>query len=222
MLPKIARVRLESARDHVVVVEEVNLPEGEWHDGSLDVYVAFGAPGTPLAVDARIVEVPQGALESRPEDAGEPVVVEPVIRHNNGSQPLLGRSHMAGVVLHVKESAFRRALSASHVAALRVRSLLSGPTPDSENARTAVVRLGIAGGVPMTLGRLQIVSLEGRAWITRAEARLCGPEADAWPLSIAIVPRPPQSAEPSQPSIPPEAAVRHASDDLCVRWWTAP
>jgi hypothetical protein len=222
MLPGIARVRVEAARDHVVVLEEVSLPRGDWQAGGLDLYVAFGAPGTPSAVDARLVPVPTGATEARADDVGEPVAVEPVVRHTPGSQPLLGRPSMAGVVLHVKGTQLVHAYGLGDVAALRVRSLLPAPAAEAGGVRDVVVRLGIAGGAPLTLGKVQVVSLEPTAWITRAEATLCGPEADPWPLSLTLSPKPADPPPFASPTIAPSMAVRHASDDLCIRWWAAP
>ncbi len=223
MLPSVARVRVEAARDHVVLVEEVNLPRGDWNGGGLELYVAFGAPGTPTAVDARLVAAPAGALEARAEDAGDPVGLDPAVRRTNGSQMLLGRATMAGVVVHVKDADLRRAYSGGDLAALRLRSLLGPPAADADGARGIVVRLGIAGGLPLTLDRVQVVSAEPQPWITRAEAALCGSEADDWPLSVALTPKP--AAPPPAPSrqpLAPVAALRHASDDLCVRWWAPP
>jgi hypothetical protein len=230
MLPSVARVRIEAARDRVVVVEEVNLPRGDWSSGGLDLYVAFGAPGAPIAIDARLVPVPPDSLESRLEDAGDAVTLEQAIRRTPSAQLLLGRPQMAGVVVHVREADLRRAYATSELAALRIRSLLSPPAPDPRGARDVVVRLGIAGDLPLTLGRVQVVSLEGRQWITRVEAMLCGPEAEALPLTVALVPRAAEaveteraaSAAPSVGPIAPAMAVRHASDDLCVRWWAEP
>jgi hypothetical protein len=227
MLPRITRVRIEAARDAVVVVEEVNLPRGEWQSGGLDLYVAFGAPGAPVAIDAHLVAVPPDSLESRLEDAGDPLTLEQAIRRTPSSQLLLGRPQMAGVVVHVREADLRRAFGASELAALRIRSLLHPPAADASGARDVVVRLGIAGGLPLTLGRVQVVSLEGRQWITRVEATLCGPEADLLPLTVALVPRAAEVVEtrrvssvaPTVGPIAPAMAVRHASDDLCVRWW---
>jgi hypothetical protein len=221
MVPSIARVRVEAAHDHVTVLEEVNLPRGDWQAGGLDLYVAFGAPGTPSAVDARLVPVPIGATEARPDEAGEPVAVEPVIRHTPASQPLLGRPSMAGVVLHVKDAQLRHAYALSDIVALRVRSLLTPPAAEAGGLRDVVVRLGIAGGAPLTVGKVQVVSLEPKPWIARAEATLCGPEADPWPLTLTLFPRPADPPSP-QPTIAPPMAVRHASDDLCIRWWAAP
>jgi len=222
MLPSVARVRVEAARDHVVLLEEVTLPRGDWQSGGLDLFVAFGAPGTPSAVDARLAAVPIGATEARPDDPGEPVVVEPAVRHTVSTQLLLGRPSMAGVVVHVKDAQLRHAYALSDVVALRVRSLLPAPAVAAGGARDVVVRLGIAAGASLTLGKVQVVSLEPKAWITRAEATLCGPEADPWPLSVTLLPRAPDPPAPAAPTIAPAMAVRHASDDLCVRWWATP
>lgn len=223
MLPRLGRVRVEAAPDCVVVVEDVVLPKGEWESGGLDLYVAFGSPGTPVAVDARLIVPSPGGLDSRPEEAGDPVLLEHAARRTAGAQPLLGRPQMAGVVAHVKETQLRRAYAAGEVAVLRLRSLLMAPAADATGARDVVVRLGAAGGIPLTLGRIQVGSLEARPWITRAEASLCGPDAAAWPLTVTVIGRVTGAAKiPASPTIAPEAAVRHVSDDLCVRWWGAP
>lgn len=222
MLPSVARVRVEAARDRVVLLEEVNLPRGDWQSGGLDLFVAFGAPGTPVAVDAKLAPVPVGAVESRPDDPGEPVPVEPVLRHTPASQPLLGRPTMAGVVVHVKDAQLRHAYALSDTVALRVRSLLSPPAADATGARDVVVRLGFAAGQPIALEKVQVVSVEPKPWITRAEASLCGPEADPWPLSLTLLPHPTDAPAPTARTIAPPMAVRHASDDLCIRWWAAP
>jgi hypothetical protein len=223
MLPSVARVRVEAARDRLVVLEDVNLPRGDWSSGGLDLYVAFGAPGVPIAVDAQIVPVATGGIEAPTGDAGEPVTVETAIRRLPPVRPLLGKPQMAGVVVHVRDAQLRHAYETSGAACLRIRSLLPLPATDATGARDAVIRLGIAGGLPLTLGRIQVVSLGPEPGITRAEASLCGPEADGWPLSVALLPKPSQPA-PGTPRAPiaPAAAVRHATDDLCVRWWGPP
>jgi hypothetical protein len=221
MLPTITRVRVEVARDRVVVLEDVTLPRGDWQGGGLDLYVAFGSPGTPAAVDARLVPLSPGSLEPRTDDQGDPLVVEPAVRHTPSTQLLLGRATMAGVVVRVKDAQLRRALAASDAVALRIRSLLGPPVADASGARDVVLRLGSVGGQPLTLGRVQLVSLEPTAWVTRAEARLCGPEADPWPLSVALSPKPVDSDPSSRTAaVAPAMAVRHATDDLCVRWWS--
>ena len=110
----------------------------------------------------------------------------------------------------------------SDTVALRIRSLLSPPAADATGARDVVVRLGFAAGQPVALEKVQVVSAEATPWITRAQATLCGPEADPWPLSLTLLPRPPDPAAPATRTIAPAMAVRHASDDLCVRWWAPP
>jgi hypothetical protein len=222
MLPTVARVRVEAARDRVVLTEDVTLPRGDWQSGGLDLFVAFGAPGTPIAVDARLVPVPSGAQEPKPEETGEPVTVEPVLRHTPSSQPLLGRPSMAGVVLHVKDAQLRHGFSLGDAVALRVRSLLSPPAADATGAHDVVVRLGFAAGQPLALEKVQVVSVEPKPWITRAEASLCGPEADPWPLAVTLTPRPTEPTGVTLRTIAPAMALRHAGDDLCVRWWAPP
>jgi hypothetical protein len=129
---------------------------------------------------------------------------------------------MAGVVAHVKEAQLRRVYAAGDSAILRIRSLLVAPAADATGARDVVVRLGVAGGLPLTLGRIQVASLEPQPWITRAEATLCGPEASTWPLTVTLLGKGPGSARTLRSTLAPEAALRHASDDLCIRWWGAP
>lgn len=220
MLPSVARVRLEAARDRLVVLEEVSLPRGDWVSGGLDLYVAFGAPGVPIAVDARIGAAIPGGSESALGDLSEPVTLEPAVRRLPPVRPLLGKPQMAGVVVRIRDTQLRHIYEASGTATLRIRSLLPPPATDSSGARDAVIRLGVAGGLPLTLGRIQVVSVGSEPWITRAEASLCGPEADGWPLSVTLLPRPslPSPAQPRLPSAP-ASALRHASDDLCIRWW---
>jgi hypothetical protein len=228
-LPSIARVRVEAARDHVIVLEEVDLPRGAWTSGDLDLYVAFAAPGAPVAFDAHLLAVPDGALAPLESDAGEPIAIERAPRRPVSAQSLLGPPQMAGAVLHVKEPAFRRAVAPGNMAAIRVRTLAPLPEEDARTGREIVVRLGAAFGTPLTLGRVQIASIDPRPFVTRAEAHLCGLEADPYPLAIALTPKPsgasPQastsvaSPSPSVAPIAPVLAVRHASDDLCIRFW---
>lgn len=223
MLPRVARVRVEAAKDRVVVVEDVLLPRGEWESGGLNLYAAFGAPGVPIAIDARLIAPSPGGLDSHPEEAGDAVALERAARRTPGAQPLLGKAQMAGVVAHVKEAQLRRAYATGDAAVLRLRSLLVAPAADASGERDVVVRLGVAGGVPLTLGRIQVGSLEAQPWITRAEASLCGAEAATWPLTVTLIGRVPGSARPAQvPTIAPESAVRHPSDNLCIRWWGSP
>ena len=146
MLPGIARVRLEVGHDRTVVVEDVTLPRGDWTAGALDLYTAFGSPGTPIAVDARLFALPEGQADPRADDAGEAVGVEPGTRHTPSSQLLLGRPTMAGVVLHVGSDVLRRAYGSADVALLRIRSLLEPPSRDETGAQSVVVRLGIDVG----------------------------------------------------------------------------
>lgn len=234
-LPSIPRVRVDLSRTHAVVVQEINLPRGGWRSGDLDLYVAFGAPGAPLAFDAHLLPVADGALEPASDDVGEALTHERASRKPASANLLLGRPQMAGRIVRVREATFRSALAKGNMAALRLRTVLPLPAVDAQGARELVVRLGVEGGAPLTLGRLQLAALESTPFVRAAEAHLCGKEAVADPLAVAFsaspgapfarAPKPPAPAAttPAAPSAPiaPVLAVRHGSDDLCLRFWTA-
>ncbi len=218
-LPSIARVRIEVAKDHLVVIEEINLPRGTWVSGDLDFFVAFGASGMPRAFDAHLLSVPDGSLEPSSDDAGEPIAYESASHRPSVAHLLLGPAQMAGAVLHVKEPAFRRAVSEGNMAAIRIRTLLPLPGEDAQTGREVVVRLGIEPSNPLVVGRLQLTSLESTLRVTRVEAHLCGADADPYPLAIALVPKAASTKLASPGPVAPVLAVRHASDSLCVRFW---
>jgi hypothetical protein len=212
MLPSVGKVKIVVHGASLVVVQDVTLPRGDWKGDALDLHVAFGSPGPPRALDAHLVPIEDGALEAEDGAHGEKVTFDRVARRPAGAHPLLGREQMAGVVVHLRASALGSALARGSMAALRLRSVLDLPDADVDGARSVLVRLGASRGTPLTLGRI-VIAAEG-AKISRAEARLCGPEAD--PALLALAPRTPSAEE--RP-IAPVLAVRHASDDLCVRVW---
>jgi hypothetical protein len=221
ILPSVAHARVEVGRDHVVVLEDVDLPRGGWRSGDLDLYVAFGAPGAPAAFDARLLAVADGALEPSGSDAGERMTFDHQSHRPPTARELLGSPQMAGVVVHVPEGSFRRAVARGGMAVLRLRSLLALPDEDAHTGREVVVRLGAWQGTPLTLGNVHVASIDGAPRLTGAAAHLCGDEADPWPLAVAVAPAPwPAPALPTPAPIAPVLAVRHATDDLCVRFWT--
>jgi hypothetical protein len=219
-LPSVPRVRLEVGGDHVVVIEEVDLPRGDWRGGELSFYVAFGAPGAPDALDAHLLAVPDGALEPLEADVGEKLTVDRAPRRPATAHALLGPEEMAGVVVHASEALLRRAFAPGGMAALRLRSLVRVPVTDAQNGQEVVVRLGHTQTTPLTLGRVQVASTPDGPEIGRAEAHLCGPSADPWPLAVAYAARRPEALGARAP-IAPVLAVRHPDDDLCVRFWWA-
>ena len=219
ILPSIARVKIMSHGSAIAVVEEINLPRGEWKGEALRFHVAFGAPG-PRAIDAHLVGVGDGELEPPDDDAGDVLTVERVPRRPPSAHPLLGRDTMAGIVVSLPADALARAFARGNMAALRIRSLVDATEPDAAGAMSVVVRRGAARGTPLPLGRIPAGAAAPAPPLVRAEAKLCGPEAEAHPLAVGITPRPAQIDR--QGAIAPVLAVRHASDDLCVRLWHAP
>ncbi|MBX3228729.1 MAG: hypothetical protein KIT84_08760 [Labilithrix sp.] len=208
MLPSIARVKVKHHGGRTFsVVHEINLPRGEWKGEALRFHVAFGAPG-PRAIDAHLVALADGALEPADDDVGEPLPTERVPRRPSSAHPLLGRETMAGIVVTIKGDSLTKALARGEMASLRIRAVVDATEPDASGATSLVARLGVSRGTPLTLGRIVALS------VPRATANLCGPEADTHPLAVGKVPK-----EPGDAPIAPVLAVRHASDDLCLRLW---
>ena len=76
------------ALDCVVVVEDVVFPKGDWESGRAGFDVAFGSPGTPIAIDARLLVPSSGGLDARPEEAG--ISSASSTRADTAAQPMLG------------------------------------------------------------------------------------------------------------------------------------
>lgn len=220
-LPSVARVRVEVGKERLVVIHDVNLPRGEWTSGDLALFVSFGGPGFPSAIDAHLHAVPDGDLSVADDAAGDTVPLERAPRRPPNAALLLGRPQMAGVVAKIKDAGFRRATQPSGMAVLRLRTVAPLPDRDAAGAREVLARLGVAGGAPLTLLRIEVASSDESTAIARAEARLCGPEADPYPLSVSVLPRDPAARGSAPPGlVAPMFATRHASDDLCVRFVT--
>ena len=217
-LPVVARLRVDVSKDRVLVEHEIVMARGDWAGGDLDLWVSFG-PTMPRAFDAHLLSVKPGASAPDPNDVGEPLVTDKAAHRPPQARPLLGRGTMAGEVLHVREPAFRRAVAASGVLALRVRQVLPPPESDARGAREIEVRLGLEGGPPLTVRRIDLTTAEPRGWMTHASAQLCGPSADDYALGCATAP-PGVARVPF--SIDPALATRRSTDDLCVRWVAAP
>jgi hypothetical protein len=228
MLPSVARVKVTSHAGTLVVVEEVNLPRGDWKGEPLDFWVAYGSPGPPRAIDAHLVPVADGSLEPEDAEPGQALAFDRAPRRPATAHPLLGREQMAGIVVHVPKDKLEKALTPGNMAALRIRSAIDVGDADESGGRSVVVRLGVSRGTPLTLGRIVVGAQPGSPEVARAEARLCGAEADTHLLAVALSPKPKTPTPPAEPSATREAPIapvlvtRHAGDDLCVRWWTPP
>ena len=218
MLPSVSRVQLDVREDHLIVEHRILLPEGTGPPSDLDLCAAFGAPSIPAAVEAKILSVADGALDAEPRAPSESVAVEFVSRCPPFAHPLLGPPKMAGALVRLKKEALSRALLPGKMAELRIRSKMPLPRANEDGVRDVVVRLGVHDGAPLTLGMIAIESLVPSRVVTSAEARLCGPEADRYPLAIQFRDRPRTLLVDGSRPVAPVLAVRHASDDLCVRF----
>jgi len=91
------------------------------------------------------------------------------------------------------------------------------PAADARGAREIVVRLGALDAAPLALASIEIAARDASVKLDDADARLCGPAADPYPLSIDF-PGLVRNARPYPWPVAPLLASRRASDDLCVRF----
>jgi len=220
--PTLSLVRIETARDHVLVIQDVMLGRGDWLAGDIDAFIAFGAPGTPRAVDAQLYVADNPSDDVTRPSTSEAILVTRAFQRPQSARLLLGASSMSGAVLHLREAAFRRATERTGVARVRIRTLIDLPGADVRTGRELLIRLGSHGGEPDALGSIEVTADDASPQIVRAEAHLCGPDADTFPLSVHVsagASSAPHAA--ASTSIAPVSSVRHASDSLCVRFWTA-
>lgn len=215
-LAVVTRVRVVVMREAVVTTEEVTFDRGDWTSGDVDVYVAFAAPGAPRAFEAHLVSHDDASFFA-PDDPGELVTSDRATKKPDRALTLLGSSHMAGEVVHLREPALRRAFASSRRATLRVRMLGQLPAADAAGNREVLVRLGAPAGVPLALASIDVASGDALTKLDHASAQLCGPDADPYPLYVAL------RGGPSDPrAASPLLVTRHAQDDLCVRVHVAP
>ncbi len=215
-LPVIARIRVDVAKDRVLVVHEIVIDRGTWAGGDIDLWVSFG-PRLPRAFDAHLLSLPPNASAPDPNDAGEPIPTDKAAHRPTRAHPLLGRSSMAGEVLHIREPAFRRATAASGHLALRLRQVLPPPDGDAQNSHEIAVRLGMEAGTPLTIRHVELSTPELGGWVTAASAQLCGPNADPYVIGFSVAPR---GVALERMAVDPTSTTRRSTDDLCVRYVT--
>jgi hypothetical protein len=222
MLPSVGRVTLELRGDQIVVTEDIALPRGDYKSGDLELYVAFGAPGVPQAVDAHLLPVEDGELGADPSGAGDRLTVDFVPHAPVSANALVGSASMAGFVVHLREATFVKALAPGNMAMLRIRSLLAMPALDHAGSRSVIVRLGAPTKEPMPIGRIEIDPKKSS--LEAATAQLCGPDAESYPLTVWKLGATPVRMESKEPRAPiaPVLAVRHATDSLCLTFKSKP
>ena len=223
--PVVSRVEIDVRREGTVVVQDINLPRPPTSGAPLSLYIAHGGPAAPRAVDAFIANLPEGTLELPREVRGTRLDVSPRHAQSQGDVLLLGPADMAGVVVRLPASTYRRATHGSGFAVLRIRTLLARPVHEGDDDRDqregqALVRLGTAFGSPIALGRV-VVHAGAGIRLRDAQATLCGPDASRFPLAIRVEGATAPLSPPAS-RVAPVLAVRHASDSLCVQWLLDP
>jgi hypothetical protein len=214
-LPSIARIRIQIGNDDVVLTHEFNLPRGEYRSGNFRVFLAFGVPGVPRALEPTLLPVLDGALEPAADAPAAALEFDRAARGTSANYTLLGPDQMAGVEIKIGEAAFKTALQPGGMAVLRVRQQFTKPAEEAGGARSLIVRLGtLKDQGPLTVSRIEIISTRGA--LQQAEATLCGENSDPHPLSVMLAPA--AKAQPDIARVPAFLATRHPDEHLCIRW----
>lgn len=208
----VAKVRVELGA-RIVVTQEVNLSRDKWRGEDQDVFVAFGAPGVPRAIDVHLVPVAKGHLEAPRGERGVPLSWSYERRRPASASPLLGRSTMAGIAVRLPADVLARALAPGDMAALRIRSVQ--PAVVAGGSQDLLVRLGDGPAGPLVLGRLEVVS--DKELSAMPEARFCGQETSEL-LAIRVEP----ASHAERPAAAAVVTPRRAGADLCLRLPTLP
>ena len=202
----IARVDVLFRRDLALVTTDLTMTQGtlEASEG-FDAYVAYGSPGIPRALDAQLLSVADGAFTTPIDIPGVTLSLDHVVSAPTSVTFSLGRTSLAGAVVHVPASELTRALVPSGLVTLRIRSihaLASGPEV-SIVARAASPLLG-----PFPMG---VLSVRGDGVeISSASASLCSLSAVSTELALATSPR-------RNGVVAPPLARHGTDDDLCFR-----
>lgn len=205
----VARVRIDVSRQRAAVLHEINLARGTFAgDEDVELFVAFGAPGAPRAIDTRLVTVPRAMLEAPREERGVPLVWRYAPRRPTSAAPIVGRGTMAGIAVVVPAELMAKTFASGATAALRVRAVYN---LSEMGERDVVVRLGDGADGPLTLGRLEVATTDDAP--VRVEARACS-DTSLPPLLLRTFGRAIASRDGA---LAPVLWPRKAGDDLCVR-----
>jgi hypothetical protein len=208
--PRLARVRVEITPGGASIQHDLIFPSGALAvaaAGEPTLFAAFTAQARPLAIEAT-----RQALDAKGEieATGTPLEIIDVAVKPKSAALLLGPAVQAGHVLRLPRQ--------TAPFALRLRSAIgthpvAAPTP----MVSLMARLGLRGGPPIPLDRIEVVAGLG-AKIRGARATLCGSGSDPRPLAIVFPGYAAGSSAQATNSgtIPPSSATRREQDDLCV------
>ena len=155
-LPILARVTVDvtEPEGRVLVVHDFVLERGEYKSGDLSLYVAYGAPGVPLALDAQVLpHGSPGATTLPPLTApGDAAIVETRARKPDRIDWVVGRDAQAGALVRVPAALLSKTWANGDALVLRVRAVHQTP----HDARDVLVRMGTVGKQTTTVQRIEV------------------------------------------------------------------
>ena len=204
----IGRVRIDVRGAKMLVTTDLTIPEARGQLSDMDVHVAYGSPGTPLAFDAQVMPTPAGYQVAPVDSSGQMLAHEWAPRASSWAVVQVGRPLMGGQTVHLTADALAAAQARTGRATLRIREVYAAPAVLSDDSREVVVRLASSGGKPLALGLIEFAS---DVAAPRVEARTCGLDGEGASLFVA-------GARSGRDAVAPPLADRGEHDDLCVRF----
>jgi hypothetical protein len=210
-VPVVERVRLEATATDLLLIEDVRLEsDGTVSKEALELFVSFGAPGTPRAVDVHVLTAVGPSASA--------LKIEFAPHAPKSSNVLLGALHQGGFVIQVPASIPSSASSASSASlsaepaersfSLRIRTLWD---TGLSRARGVLVRLGAPIKEPIAVERIEF------AGPGKLHAHFCSNASVAKPSLSVWIPRGNGRQEVQDPfAFSPSDAQRLYADDLCL------
>ena len=202
---EVTRIDVLATKDAALVTTDLLLARAGWDGAAFDVHVAYGAPGLPIAFEARVLSLPPASFLAPLDEGGELLSSAHDVSAPSQVAVTLGRRAQAGQTVHVDEAALGRAFVSGDRAFLRLRAVHRFVGTLRE-ARSVLVRLETPalGVLPLSL-----VTVRGE----EASAGLCRGDGSIVPLRIALA-----DGRVSAGDAPAILARRGLGEDLCVGW----
>jgi hypothetical protein len=166
-----SQVDVRLAEAGAFVTSDWLLDRGSWAGTSFDVFVAYTAPGLPVAFEAAVLPEPTDGVLPRLSVSGQSLSTQHAPGAPSQTAFSIGRPNLAGQIVHVDEGALVAAFGTSGRAFLRLRTVVrfEGGT---RFVPSVVVRLETPRLGPVPVGAVTVRG-EGGLSVAHAEASFC-------------------------------------------------
>jgi hypothetical protein len=205
-----SRVDVRLAPVGALVTSDWLLEKGEWTGTSFDVFVAYTAPGLPVAFEALLLPEPADGVLPLLATAGQSLTTHHAPSAPSQTAFSIGRPNLAGQVVRVEDKLLVEAFEGSSRAFLRLRTVVrfEGGT---RFVPSVVVRLETPRLGPVPVGAVTVHGERGFS-VASAQASFCDLDGGLIPLRLA------QSidTDADAPKLAPFLQKLPPRHDLCV------